>query len=226
MSFACNSSSSFSATCSSYLRTPDLNFDKIYCPIYDFISCDWYNLFVTLRKMRYLFVLILCAACASSGKKDSSTLSVIDTNRKPLVAISVMEDLAKTPLSSHAAKAFTKAVFERLHHKNRLHLTRSKAQGRQFLVTMQLVRHQEISQEPNELAISILLKILDTRTEKPQVVLQEDLSLTTLFEKPLTSWNDEAFRISPMGLAHSKLSREIASRIEDYILLREQRNNS
>ncbi|NGX37510.1 MAG: hypothetical protein K1000chlam2_00666 [Chlamydiae bacterium] len=169
--------------------------------------------------MRHLFVLILCAACASSGKNTSSTLSVIDMNRKPLVAISVMEDLAKTPLSSHAAEAFTKAVFERLQHKNRLHLAQSKAQGRQFLVTMQLVRHQEISQDPNELAISVLLKILDTRTEKPHVVLQEELSLNTPFEKPLTSWNDESFRISPMGLAHAKLSREIASRIEDYILL-------
>ena len=169
--------------------------------------------------MRHVIFLILCTGCVSSGKAPQPALSIFETSRKPLVAVAPMEDLAKTPLSSHAATAFTKAIFERLHNKNRLHITESKAQGRQFLVTMQLVRHQEIAQDPNELAMNVLVKILDTRGEKPQVILQEELSLSTLFEKPLTSWNDEAFRISPMGLAHAKLSREIASRIEDYILL-------
>src|SRR5262249_35782817 len=94
----------------------------------------------------------------------------------------------------------------------------------QFAVNMKLLQHEELPQTPPELAMSVQLEILDARFSPSVVILQEVISINTLLEKPLNdtrliAFQDENFRISPLGLAHAKISREIAARIEDYVHL-------
>lgn len=129
-----------------------------------------------------------------------------------------MVDRAKACASSEASRLFTEHLTERLAEKNRLQLTKSREQ---FAVKVELVQHQEIPQTLPELAMSIHLEILDKRFDPPKVILQEVISYNTLLPHSLSEndFQNEHFRISPIGLAHAKLSREIATRIEDYVLL-------
>ncbi len=173
--------------------------------------------------MRYVIFALLLVGCTREDSSSYST-SMFQTGRKAIVAILPMEDCTETNLSTEIASALSQAVVERIEQKNPFNLATSRTQARQFLVTMQLIQHQESVLNPSELTVSVHLKILDLRSDKPKVILQEVLNHNTLLEMPLrstdlVSWSNEAFRVSPMGLIHSKLSREIATRIEDYITL-------
>jgi hypothetical protein len=105
----------------------------------------------------------------------------------------------------------------------------------QFVVFLELIKHEEILKKPNaqeidpkscsaDLLLSMRIRIFDLRKEQPQVVLQEIVNgshfiprqFTTInFEQ--TPWGDDNFNFSPLGLAHWEFTKEIASRIEDYI---------
>ena len=70
------------------------------------------------------------------------------------------------------------------------------------------------------------IKVVDLRSEKPQIVLQELIQDTHFIPKRFSRfnyeqviWGQENYNLSPLGLAHSALSKEIARRVEDYILL-------
>jgi len=126
-----------------------------------------------------------------------------------------------TPLSDEAAQIFTQAVVERLKQKDRIMMGSKHSQ---FSVKMQLVGHEILPHNPSELNIQIHLEILDLREEKPKVILQEILSLNAYVQDEIDiNWKSPAFRMCPLGLAHRKLSREIATRIEDYILIAKKR---
>lgn len=143
---------------------------------------------------------------------------------KPLVTIEPMTHRDKAPLSEEAAAIFTQSVMDRLEQKDRIVM---ESRHPQFSVKMQLVQHERSAHNPSELSMHIHLEILDLRDEKPKVILQEVLSSSALVakEEPLNiDWRDASFRMSPLGLAHRKLSREIATRIEDYILLAKKGN--
>ena len=166
--------------------------------------------------MRLLLCLFLFTACTRASM--DGTASFLESSSKPYVVILPVEDEACTFSSLKIAELFTNVVTNLLEEKG--HFSLKKDTG-QFLVQMQLIEMQENNEAPSDLAMSILLKILDTRSDK--VLLQEVLSVNTLLEKPLNpnamlSQNSEEFRISPIGLAHTKLSRKIAMCIEEYIL--------
>lgn len=169
-----------------------------------------------------LTLLILCVSC-NRASEDGLAFSLSRNTFKPSILILPTIDEASSFSSSTVAESFTTAVFDRLEQKGHFLLEKEKKFGQQFLVQMQLLECEEIESTPSELAISIHLKILDVKGDKPKIILQEILGINTLLEKPLCphtamSPKSEEFRISPMGLAHAKLTREIASRIEDYIL--------
>ncbi len=146
---------------------------------------------------------------------------------KPNVLILPTQDEATTLTSLTVAESFTNAIFDRLEQKGHFQLEKEKKFRHQFLVEMQLIECDEIETAPPELAMSMHLKILELKGDKPKVILQEILGVNTLLEKPLCphsamSQKSEEFRISPMGLAQAKLTRVIADRIEDYILYHEK----
>ena len=109
--------------------------------------------------------------------------------------------------------------------------------GHEFIVFTELVEH-DIHPKPLknnfldkltpycELSMTMRVRIFDLRSPKPQIILQELIHQSHLIPKPSNlmeaspdRWKKMTFNVSPMGLAHSQLSKEVSKRIEDYILL-------
>lgn len=81
-----------------------------------------------------------------------------------------------------------------------------------------------------ELSMTMRIRVFDLRGEKPEIVLQELVHQCHLIPKPSDhteenpdKWKKMTFTITPLGLAHSQFSKEVAKRIEDYILLSKSR---
>lgn len=103
----------------------------------------------------------------------------------------------------------------------------------EFVVFMELLEHreiplyptQEIGESPAELALTVRVRVFDLRQETPRVVLQEVVEQVHHLPKQFTKanfsqvpWGDETFETSPLGIAHDALCKELASRVEEYIL--------
>lgn len=74
------------------------------------------------------------------------------------------------------------------------------------------------------LSLALRVRVIDLRQEEPKVVLQEVLDQDFVVARPYMtcdyekmSWGTEAFRHTPMGMAHSRLVRELVARVEGYI---------
>jgi hypothetical protein len=101
----------------------------------------------------------------------------------------------------------------------------------EFVVFMELIEHREtaavvFSESPVELNMSMRLRIFDLRGTTPKVVLQELIHESEYLSMGFTHnnffqvpWGRESFSITPLGLAHAKLIKEVSGRIEDYILI-------
>lgn len=110
-------------------------------------------------------------------------------------------------------------------------------QGQDFVVFLELIEHEEVLRQNRraptkpehcsaDLNMSMRVRILDVRGETPRIILQELVHDTHFIPRQFTqvnfyqvAWGTESFSISPMGLAHEKFIREMAERIEDYILI-------
>ncbi len=109
----------------------------------------------------------------------------------------------------------------------------------EFVVFMELLEHTEEPTKaqkdsvPREtsanLNMSVRLRVVDVRDNAPAIVLQEIIHDTHFIPRQFTqynfhqvSWGSEDFSISPVGMAHAQLTKEIASRIEEYIALATQ----
>jgi hypothetical protein len=108
--------------------------------------------------------------------------------------------------------------------------------GDDFVVFMELIEHREKTREGEtvkkpelahaDLNLSLRLRIIDLRKEHPRIALQEIIQDSHFIPRQLTSynqdqapWNSEGFNISPVGIAHASLIKELAGRIEDYVVL-------
>ena len=107
----------------------------------------------------------------------------------------------------------------------------------EFVVFLELIDHEEVFRQDKknpvdpqhcsaDLNMSMRVRVFDLRGEQPQVVLQELIHNTHFVPRQFTqvnfyqaSWGEDTFSISPMGLAHTEFTKEIAKRIEDYILI-------
>ncbi len=108
--------------------------------------------------------------------------------------------------------------------------------GDDFVVFMEIIEHREqlrlgdTVKKPElahaDLSLALRLQIIDLRKEQPCIVLQEIIQDSHFIPRQMTShnqdqapWNSEGFNISPIGIAHSSLIKELTARIEDYVLL-------
>lgn len=73
--------------------------------------------------------------------------------------------------------------------------------------------------------MSMRVRAFDLRGNEPLVILQEIVHHSHHVPRPFTSenffqvsWENAAFNITPVGLAHANFTKEIAKRIDDYIL--------
>jgi hypothetical protein len=106
----------------------------------------------------------------------------------------------------------------------------------EFIVFMQLLTHEEVfattpnsvdvKDSPAELSMAVRVRVIDLRGNEPKVVLQEIIKDSHYLPKQFTSanftqvgWGTDSFDISPVGVAHSQLAKQVATRLEDYILL-------
>ena len=103
----------------------------------------------------------------------------------------------------------------------------------QFVVFTEVLEHEEVptsfknvKSSPATLNMSVKFRILDNRGQKAKVILQEIVhnshSIPKQFNKTnfqQIPWGKENYHVTPVGVAHSNLIKELATRIEDYILL-------
>jgi len=108
--------------------------------------------------------------------------------------------------------------------------------GQDYVVFMELIEHEEkpIKNSPQDdpltcaanLDIAVRVRVLDLTKEAPSIALQEIIHHHQYMPRQFTkynfhqeAWGHTGFAISPLGLAHAQLTKELASRIEEYILL-------
>ena len=74
------------------------------------------------------------------------------------------------------------------------------------------------------LSVVMRVRLLDLRHDEPQVILQEIINQDHMVSRPYLKtdytkapWGTTAFDRTPVGLAHSKMVREIVGRVEGYV---------
>ena len=105
-----------------------------------------------------------------------------------------------------------------------------------FVVFLEMIEHRETPNETGkkaapealsaQLNMSLRVRIVDLRGEMPKIALQEILQESHFVPRQFTQynfhqslWTTEEFGLSPVGIAHAQLIKELKTRIEDYILL-------
>lgn len=109
--------------------------------------------------------------------------------------------------------------------------------GDEFVAFLELVEHQEVLRkdsskktDPNQCSadfnMSMRIRVFDLRGKEVKVILQELVHSThfiprqyTQRNSPILSWKEEGFHTSALGLAHGGMIKEVASRLEDYIVI-------
>jgi hypothetical protein len=107
----------------------------------------------------------------------------------------------------------------------------------EFVVFLELAEHEihpktitgsfmDALTPSQELLLAMRVRIYDLRFEKPQIILQELVEQSHLVPKQLAKldydspiWGKKTYSISPVGFAHAQLAKEVASRIENYLIL-------
>lgn len=107
----------------------------------------------------------------------------------------------------------------------------------EFVVFMELTKHDihaKLEQKtfldkitPSyALDMAIRLRIVDLRSNTPTLILHEIVEQTHLLPKQFSKidtenpmWGKKTYGISPLGFAHFALIKEVASRIENYLIL-------
>ena len=74
------------------------------------------------------------------------------------------------------------------------------------------------------LSLAMRVRVVDIRGPQPKVILQEVISHDHPISRAYLNadyvrahWGTEAFERTPMGMAHSKLIREVVARVEGYV---------
>ncbi len=118
---------------------------------------------------------------------------------------------------------------------NQIDWVKQACPDKDFAVFMELIEHEEIpllanrNDDPEQCAaqlnISLRVRVIDLRANPPKIVLQEILHDKHQIPRQFTKYHfhqvpagEISFAISPIGLAHAQLVKEVSSRIEEYIL--------
>ena len=105
--------------------------------------------------------------------------------------------------------------------------------GSEFVIFTELLEHEEVSvshakglDSPAIFNISMKVRVVDLRGDKPLIVLQEILHHSQELPKQFTranfrqiAWGQDDYHMTPIAIAHTALIKEAVDHIEDYILL-------
>ncbi len=89
-----------------------------------------------------------------------------------------------------------------------------------FMVCTELIEYKYKEEPLPQLLLSVSLHLIDLRS--PALILQEVIQKSCPIASPSTltaTSGDKNYEISPLGIAHGQICREIARRIEEYILI-------
>lgn len=107
----------------------------------------------------------------------------------------------------------------------------------EFVVFMELADHTIAPKQSTEgfldkltpsyaLTLCMRVRIYDLRGEVPKAILQEMVQQTHLIPKQFAKldydsaiWGKKTYSISPIGFAHMQFAREVAQRIDSYLVL-------
>ncbi|MBY0529504.1 MAG: hypothetical protein K2P51_04865 [Rhabdochlamydiaceae bacterium] len=171
-----------------------------------------------------------------------STKSQLDWNLSDELSSAIFDQLTYSNAFSLTNPSKARSITKKLSDQHNPFGTETKwvkqaFSGEDFVVFLELTEHEEVLRQERrklsdpencsaDLNISMRIRVFDLRGEEPKVVLQELLHDSHFVPRPFTtvnfyqpSWEEENFSISPMGLAHNQFTKEIASRLKDYILL-------
>ncbi len=106
-----------------------------------------------------------------------------------------------------------------------------------FIAFFELVKHEEVLEQTRKksldpslcnahLDLSVRVRVFDLRNDEPKVILQELIHDSHFIPRQFTQenfyqvpWGNESYSISPMGIAHEEFIKELAKRIDEYILM-------
>lgn len=108
--------------------------------------------------------------------------------------------------------------------------------GEDYVIFVEVLEHDEVpnlvdnASKPQDcsanLNMTMRVIVVDNREQQPEVILQEIVHDTHFIPRQFNqynfhqvAWGNEEFTISPLGMAHSQVLKDISSRVEDYILL-------
>ncbi len=210
-----------------------------------------------MQKWLTAFCLTLCAVSCKNSDQDYA--KVEQKISSPSVAIIPIYDHSTHRLPWDVSAELTQSIHHRLLQKdNFVLIQQNKASslkkallanqnpfaknvtwmknafpGCDFVVFMELIEHEEISQiskkasledSSSYLQVALRVRALDLRGTSPKVVLQEIISnrhfLPVKFTKTnfvQVSWGDQFYPISPVGVAHQNLSKKATEHIAHYI---------
>lgn len=107
----------------------------------------------------------------------------------------------------------------------------------EFVVFLELAQHEiqqrvedhswkDIVTPSQELNMGMRIRIYDLRGSEVKVILQEIVEQKHHIPKQLAKldynspiWGKNTYSISPVGIAHAQLAKEVATRIENYLIL-------
>jgi hypothetical protein len=116
-----------------------------------------------------------------------------------------------------------------------------KFAGNDYVVFLDLVKYDEVPYKRNQikpiypaggdiakvLTMSVAIRVVDLRREEPRLILQEVLHSNHMIPVGSTfadldyesfHWGRNGYRLTPVGQAHSRLSRDLALQVEEYIV--------
>ncbi len=175
----------------------------------------------------------------------NSTQAQVEWNLSDELSSEIFYQLSQTRELTLTAPNKVRAMVKKLKENQNpfgtdIHWVKQTFAQDQFVIFLELTEHEEVLRQDRkkpslpedctaDLKMSMRIRVFDVREEEPKVVLQEIIHDSHFVPRPFThinfyqtSWEDENFAITPLGLAHAQFTKEISSRLKDYILLSQE----
>lgn len=214
-----------------------------------------------MYRILFALALIVCSSCNRNTNQEF-TRFYEDGRAKPVVAIAPIIDTSSFDQAWSLSEEFHDLVVEKLALKGTMYIPEEQSialhssenpfgsdlswikkefNSSDFVVFLEVIQHEQVParviSDPMETAstnlnIAVRVRIIDIRTDKPKIVLQELIKDSYFFPKnilpvdyDIVSYGTDEYSVTPLGVAHSKFVKLLSARLNDYILLAQSRWN-
>ncbi len=190
---------------------------------------------------------LMCTSCAPNYR-DTAFLQSTGRQKSIVAVLPVINHTVDGDLSWDLSMEFTDELCKRVDDSPKVYLLRDHGSrelarklstpnpamipsaeinglgAAEFVIVSELINHPTRSELGSELNISMRVRVIDIRHDRPKVILQEMINNDPMLVREFvvcdyskTPWGTDAFQHTPLGLAHNKFVREVVSRVENYI---------